>query len=321
MTQRVSNPDMKRSESAHRTGPETIPVTAVAPSTVMGTSDLPPKAVVTWLERTGVELLRLGWWLAVAVAAVVAGVVSAGLLALAGQVFTPVPPSGESTLAGAPMQAALLWVSGLMSAAVAAWGMGAWLSAVAALQVSREREDALSWVDDMTGVHNRRTFMEASEAEWSRARRYGTDAALLLVDADHFMQLNDRHGHLCGDELLRLIACAVQGSLRQADLLGRFGGAQFAVFLPHTELLGALDVAERVRNQVQAIQLGWLGHTVSTTVSVGVAPLRPELPTLDWMVHEAETALMAAKADGRNRVRALAFEEGQFDENQRSQAG
>jgi diguanylate cyclase (GGDEF)-like protein len=198
--------------------------------------------------------------------------------------------------------------------------MGAWLSAVSALQVSREREDALSWVDDMTGVHNRRTFMEAAEAEWSRARRYGTDAALLLVDADYFMQLNDRHGHLCGDELLRLIAGAVQGSLRQADLLGRFGGAQFAVFLPHTELLGALDVAERVRNQVQSIQLGWLGHVVSTTVSVGVAPLRPELPTLDWMVHEAETALMAAKADGRNRVRALAFEEGQFDENQRSQA-
>jgi diguanylate cyclase (GGDEF)-like protein len=80
------------------------------------------------------------------------------------------------------------------------------------------------------------------------------------------------------------------------------------VFLPHTDPLGALDVAERIREKVQGITVPWQAASVGTTVSIGVAPLRAELPSLDWMIHEADTALYAAKADGRNCVRTLPFE-------------
>ncbi len=173
---------------------------------------------------------------------------------------------------------------------------------------ARERLTVLATHDDLTGIYNRRHFMVVVQREWDRARRYNTSAALLLIDADRFKAVNDRHGHLCGDELLRQIARAAGQSLRQADVLARFGGEELIVFLPHTDALGALDAAERIRAQVQALVLDWQGAPVHTTVSVGVAPLRRELPSLDWMIHEADTALYAAKADGRNCVRTLPFE-------------
>jgi diguanylate cyclase (GGDEF)-like protein len=176
------------------------------------------------------------------------------------------------------------------------------------LDRTRQRLTVLATHDDLTGVHNRRHFMEVVQREWDRARRYSTPAALLLIDADHFKRVNDSHGHLCGDELLRCIANTVGQQLRQADVLARFGGEELIVFLPHTDPLGALDVAERIREKVQALAVPWQSTNVSTTVSIGVAPLRAELPSLDWMIHEADTALYAAKADGRNCVRTLPFE-------------
>jgi diguanylate cyclase len=176
------------------------------------------------------------------------------------------------------------------------------------LDRARQQLTVLATQDDLTGVHNRRHFMAVVQREWDRARRYSTPAALLLIDADHFKRINDTHGHLCGDELLRCLAAAVGSSLRQADVLARFGGEELIVFLPHTDPLGALDVAERIRERVQAVSVPWRDAVVSTTVSIGMAPLRNELPTLDWMIHEADTALYAAKSDGRNCVRTLPFE-------------
>ncbi len=176
------------------------------------------------------------------------------------------------------------------------------------LDRTRQRLTVLATHDDLTGVHNRRHFMDVVQREWDRARRYATPAALLLIDADHFKRVNDSHGHLCGDELLRCIARIVAQQLRQADVLARFGGEELIVFLPHTDPLGALDVAERIREKVQALAVPWQASTVGTTVSIGVAPLRAELPSLDWMIHEADTALYAAKSDGRNCVRTLPFE-------------
>ena len=103
------------------------------------------------------------------------------------------------------------------------------------------------------------------------------------------------------------MAAVIGGSLRHVDLLARFGGEEFIVFLPHTDSFGALDVAERIRSRVQAAQVAWQNVQIAVTVSIGVAPIRRELPTLDWMIHEADTALYAAKAAGRNCVRTLEF--------------
>jgi diguanylate cyclase (GGDEF)-like protein len=185
---------------------------------------------------------------------------------------------------------------------------GMMLRLVVELGRTREQLAVLATHDDLTGVHNRRHFMTVVQHEWDRARRYDTQAALLLIDPDHFKRINDNHGHLCGDELLRCIAGAVRETLRQADVLARFGGEELVVFLPHTDPLGALDVAERIRERVQALNAPWNGITVNTTVSIGMAPMRDELPSLDWMIHEADTALHAAKTDGRNCVRTLPFE-------------
>ena len=88
-------------------------------------------------------------------------------------------------------------------------------------------------------------------------------------------------------------------------MLARFGGEEFVVFLPHTDTLGAVDVAERIRERIKSLVLDWQGRQVTTSVSIGVAPLRTEMPSLDFLLHEADTALYTAKADGRDRVRAI----------------
>ncbi|MBW8831742.1 MAG: GGDEF domain-containing protein [Burkholderiales bacterium] len=195
------------------------------------------------------------------------------------------------------------------------------LRLVLELDRARTQLTVLATHDDLTGLHNRRHFMLMVQREWDRARRYSTQAALLLIDADHFKRVNEIHGQLCGDELLCSIAKTVSGSLRQADVLARFGGEELIVFLPHTDPLGALDVAERIREQVQALAVEFKGVKVSTTVSIGVAPMRTELPSLDWMIQEANTALYAAKSDGRNCVRTLPFQAsrsgGAFETNSR----
>jgi len=159
-------------------------------------------------------------------------------------------------------------------------------------------------LDALTGTYNRRHFLELVEREWSRAQRYEMSCALLLMDVDHFKQVNDRHGHLCGDQLLRRIAEVAGETLRQADVLARFGGEEFIVFLPHTDPLGALDVAERIRERVAALGFSWQGQSVPISASLGVAALHQEHVTLDQLISDADEALYVAKSAGRNCVRA-----------------
>lgn len=158
--------------------------------------------------------------------------------------------------------------------------------------------------DALTGTYNRRYFLEIVEREWSRAKRYEMSCALLLMDVDHFKQVNDRFGHLCGDQLLRRIADAAAETLRQPDVLARFGGEEFIIFLPHTDPLGALDVAERIRERVEALDFGWNGTPVPVSASLGVAALHDNHVTLDQLISDADEALYSAKSAGRNCVRA-----------------
>ncbi len=223
--------------------------------------------------------------------AVLAVLISQGVISVLGH--------GDRLIAAASATLCALVLTPLVGTAV--------LRLVFSLEQARQKLAVLAIQDDLTGVWNRRHFMAVVEREWDRARRYNTTAALLLIDADHFKRINDVHGHLCGDELLRQIARATGESLRQADVLARFGGEEFIVFLPHTDPLGALDVAERIRTQIEQLSMLWNDAVVSITVSIGVAPLRRELPSLDWTIHEADTALYAAKAEGRNCVRSLPF--------------
>ncbi len=173
------------------------------------------------------------------------------------------------------------------------------------LEAARAQLDVLATRDELTGVHNRRQFLVLAEREWSRCRRYDMAAAMLMIDVDLFKRVNDVHGHLAGDLMLREIARAAGDTLRQPDLFGRFGGEEFVVFLPHADPLGALDAAERIRARVAQLSLEWKGQAVRATVSVGVAALDASHDSLAALLQDADQALYAAKDAGRNCVRTV----------------
>jgi len=158
--------------------------------------------------------------------------------------------------------------------------------------------------DALTGAYTQLHFVAAADREWSRIRRHGEDAALLMVDVDHFKRLNDEHGTACGDAMLVEITRQASATLRPYDLLARFGGGVLVVYLPHTDLLGALDVAERIRERVAGLGLSWDSKRVKATISVGVASIGAAHAALDAVIADAGGALREAKAAGRNCVRA-----------------
>jgi diguanylate cyclase (GGDEF)-like protein len=217
---------------------------------------------------------------------------------------------------GRPWEAALL--AGVSCALLAPWVNALLLRLWCAIgQAGAGGERSRPLVDELTGVLMRLPFMAAAEREFARCRRYQMPAALLLIDADHFRRLNVQRGHACGDAVLRQIARLAQSQLRQADLVGRFGGEVLAVLLPHTDTLGALDVADRIRERVAGLRMQWREHAVHVTVSVGVAPLAPAHASIDALMHDADAALLAAKEAGRNCVRAAPIEPHETETPQR----
>jgi diguanylate cyclase (GGDEF)-like protein len=236
-------------------------------------------------------VLRLGPWGAPA-ALTVAALAAAGLLAVA-----------VAQVAGIHVGTALALAAACVLMLVPALGV-ALARLVYKLEAARRQLAMQATRDALTGLLTRRHFLSEAEREWMRCQRYGTDGALLLVDADHFKGINDTHGLPCGDALLREIARVTGSSLRPADLLARFVGEELVVYLPHTDPLGALDVAERIRVQIGDLRLDWNGASIGTTVSVGVASVNSSQPSLDALIQDADMALYAAKQAGRNCVRA-----------------
>ncbi len=155
-----------------------------------------------------------------------------------------------------------------------------------------------SATDPLTGLKNRRAFQERLEAEVGRARRYGVPLSLLILDVDHFKGYNDAFGHPAGDEVLRRVSALLLGTTRSDDLVARYGGEEFVILLPETELRGALRLAARCRQAVEAADMP--GRSV--TLSVGVATLTADMPGGDELLAAADCALYGAKRGGRNCV-------------------
>jgi diguanylate cyclase (GGDEF)-like protein len=161
--------------------------------------------------------------------------------------------------------------------------------------------------DALTGLANRRSFDQAIEMEWARAERSGRPLALLFADVDHFKLFNDNHGHQRGDECLRDIAGVIgKTAIRPTDLANRYGGEEFAIIMPDTDMAAASAVAERLRQAVveMRIALSEAADEACVTLSVGVATYIPgqEVVGPDWLIGQADQALYAAKHLGRNRV-------------------
>jgi len=169
--------------------------------------------------------------------------------------------------------------------------------------------------DGLTGLANRRAFDEALDREWRRTVADGTQMALLLLDVDNFKRFNDRYGHQAGDDCLRAVASAVQGSVRQpGDIVGRYGGEEFGIILCNTEAEAAAAMAESIRAQVEALQIPHEGSDCASlvTVSIGVATALARtggtVRMPEGLVQAADSALYRAKRDGRNRIEtALLF--------------
>lgn len=174
-----------------------------------------------------------------------------------------------------------------------------------ALAVANRRLELLSVTDALTGLANRRRLEEVLDAHWRRARRARRPLALAMVDIDHFKRYNDFYGHAAGDRALQRIATLLKETIRDTDLAARFGGEEFAVVMPDTDLEAAHAVAERLHTAV--VRLAERHELVDdhiVTVSIGVAALVPEPDTkLDQLVELADVELYRAKRGGRNQVR------------------
>lgn len=154
--------------------------------------------------------------------------------------------------------------------------------------------------DSLTGLPNRRHFVDAADQALTRARQDGGDLSCLLIDLDHFKSINDRFGHATGDAVLIRFGELAMGSLRQDDLIGRTGGEEFAVFLPGAGQAGAMLVAEKLR---AALELDRQPGLPPFTASIGVTSLCPGDRNVADLLARADAALYAAKGSGRNRVR------------------
>jgi len=171
------------------------------------------------------------------------------------------------------------------------------------LKESNQLLQKLAQTDPLTELHNRRYMMETLEAEFDRSSRVGSPFALLMLDLDHFKQVNDTFGHQLGDKVLQSTAWEIQALLRQYDSAARFGGEEFALLLPETPLNGAKLVAERVRQSINDIEFAGPLSKLKISISIGVAAIpHNKISTVSDLVRLADDALYAAKRNGRNRV-------------------
>ena len=174
------------------------------------------------------------------------------------------------------------------------------------LREMKEEVERLSYTDELTGICNRRFFIQLLTLEVERQKRYPYPVSLLMIDIDYFKHYNDTNGHLDGDQILKAIAILIERGVRQTDIVARFGGEEFAAILINASPKDAMDIAERVRKNVAETPFpnGRAQPNGRLTVSIGVATFSPSFTTPDDFIREADNALYRAKRAGRDRVEA-----------------
>lgn len=165
---------------------------------------------------------------------------------------------------------------------------------------------ALSNIDSLTNLCNRRFFMEILENELQRAKRLRACFSIIMLDLDSFKSINDIYGHQGGDTVLVTVAETLLGMLRRYDFASRFGGDEFVLLLPSTPNSGAMEVAQRLLASIQTLRFAAPMEQLSVTASVGVATYpSPKICSVSALIHAADCALYQAKGNGRNRVETL----------------
>ncbi|WP_337153410.1 sensor domain-containing diguanylate cyclase [Pseudomonas protegens] len=172
-----------------------------------------------------------------------------------------------------------------------------------ALQKANQQLQHLSRTDHLTQLYNRGHWEQRLQFEYSL---HGSSIALLMLDIDHFKSINDLHGHQAGDAVIKRVSELIHQHVRDSDVAGRYGGEEFAILLPHTDLAGARTLAERLRQSVEEQEVIHNGQAIAFTISLGIAcldrPARDHRCLIEW----ADQALYASKRAGRNRVSTYA---------------
>lgn len=170
------------------------------------------------------------------------------------------------------------------------------------LKQAKEEAEKQARTDLLSGLHNRRSFFELGEKELSRSLRFGLAITLVMIDIDHFKHVNDSYGHHAGDEAIKMLAHVLMGNLREFDISARIGGEEFALLLPQTDLDDAIEIAERLRNEIEKTDIMTEEGNFKITISAGVTSLKEKQVTLGDLLSRADQALYKAKRTGRNRV-------------------
>lgn len=170
------------------------------------------------------------------------------------------------------------------------------------LSAAKEYAERLARTDALTGLFNRRALLEIGAVLFAGTARDGRPLSVVMLDIDHFKDINDRHGHRAGDAALIAIADALRSVGRVSDVVGRLGGEEFAIVLPNTGAAEATRFAERIRHAIRSGTVGFSGTRVTLTASLGVAERAREDRSIDSLIHRADAALYRAKAQGRDRT-------------------
>jgi len=172
--------------------------------------------------------------------------------------------------------------------------------------LSRQEDNGEAALDPLTGLYTRAVMVQKLEGEMNRAWRHGSPVSLLMIDVDHFQRVNESFGQEGGDHVLKEIGAILQASCRMYDVIGRYGGEEFSLMLPHTPVARTRAVAERIRRAIEAKTVSWNGRTLSVTSSIGVAGIEsiPEevVFSTSSLIERADRALFIAKDKGRNRT-------------------
>jgi diguanylate cyclase (GGDEF)-like protein len=161
--------------------------------------------------------------------------------------------------------------------------------------------DEVSHTDSLTFLPNRKRIVSDLQREVMFSDRYGAPLAISLLDIDHFKNVNDTYGHVAGDEVLRKLAIELRDHIRHPDVIGRYGGEEFLVVLPHSTYKAAMEQAERLRKHVQSLVIPFNDEEIRLTISLGIAQYRPHREDWQAFLSRADTALYKAKNGGRNR--------------------
>ena len=180
------------------------------------------------------------------------------------------------------------------------------------IEEDKRKLHELSIKDPLTDIYNRRHFEKLLHSEFRRAKRYSFQLSCIMLDIDHFKQINDTYGHQFGDEVLKEVSGLLKNLTRDVDIAARYGGEEFIAILPETDVEGALTLAERIRSKLAEKQYVCRGKKLTITASLGVSTMKPDSEDIadeQKLVFQADQALYQAKGAGRNRVYRFAIKE------------